>query len=59
MVYLQAVSMACYYAMAIALVGLQVLGKKPIFNANSQTVGYLIDYYTDCHMDYPKGDPNS
>ena len=51
--------MAYYYAMAIALVELQVLGKEPISNANSQIVGYPTDYYTNCHIDYPKGDPNS
>jgi hypothetical protein len=58
-VYPQAISMACYYAMVIALVKLQVLGKEPISNADSQTIGYPIKYYTNCYMGYPKGNPNS
>jgi hypothetical protein len=57
MVYPRAVSMACYHTMVIALVKLQALGKELVSNANS--IGYPINCHTDCHMDYPKGDPNS
>jgi hypothetical protein len=56
-VYLRAISAARYHAMAITSVKLWVLGKEPIADANS--IGYPIDCYTDCHMDYPEGDPDS
>ena len=45
--------------MVIALVELQVLSKEPISNIDSQIIGYPTNCYTDCHMDYPKGNPNS
>jgi hypothetical protein len=57
MVYPRAVSVACYHAMVIALVKPQALSEELISDADF--IGYLIDCYTNGHMDYPKGDPNN